>query len=234
MMTDLDSLAPHHGRTQQRPLLGMTVLVVEDSRYASEALRLMCLRSGARMRRADCLGSADRHLRVYRPSVVIVDPGLPDGSGLDLIAELDQATPRVAVILACSGDAASRAAALSAGANGFLAKPIESLGIFQQEILRHLPPERGPRGPYALSEEVIIPDPLAYREDLEHARALLSDGTDPGTRRYLAQFLGGVARAAGDDVLAEATAGLAGHAAEAGIARVMGLIETRLAARMAL
>ena len=86
MMTDLDSLAPHHGRSQQRPLLGMTVLVVEDSRYASEALRLMCLRSGARMRRADCLGSASRHLKVYRPSVVIVDPGLPDGSGLDLIA----------------------------------------------------------------------------------------------------------------------------------------------------
>lgn len=233
-MTDLDSLAPHHGRSRQRPLLGMTVLVVEDSRYASEALRLMCLRSGARMRRADCLGSAHRHLRVYRPSVVIVDPGLPDGSGLDLIAELDQAAPRVGVILACSGDAAGREAALAAGADGFFAKPIESLGIFQQEVLRHLSPERGPRGPYALSEEVVVPDPLAYRDDLEHAQALLSDGSDPGTRRYLAQFLGGVAHAAGDDVLAKAAAGLDGHASEAGIARVLSLIETRLAARMAL
>ena len=234
MMTDLDSLAPHYGRSQQRPLLGLTVLVVEDSRYASEALRLMCLRSGARMRRADCLGSAARHLKVYRPSVVIVDPGLPDGSGLDLIAELDQAVPRVGVILACSGDGATRDAALAAGANGFLAKPIESLGIFQQEMLRHLPPERGPRGPYPLNEEVIVPDRLAYRDDLEHAQTLLSDGPEPGTRRYLAQFLGGVARAAGDDILAEAAAGLDGHAAEAGIARLLGLIETRLAARLAL
>ncbi len=234
MMTDLDRLAPYPGRSRQRPLLGLTVLVVEDSRYASEALRLMCLRSGARMRRADCLGSAARHLRVYRPSVVIVDPGLPDGSGLDLIAELDQAAPRVGVILACSGDTAARATAMEVGADGFLAKPIESLGIFQQEMLRHLPPEHGPRGPYALNEEVIVPDPLAYRDDLEHAQALLSDGPEAGTRQYLAQFLGGVARTAGDDILAQAVAGLDGHAAEAGIARVLGLIETRLAARMAL
>jgi PleD family two-component response regulator len=71
--------------TAERPLLGLTILVVEDSRYASEAIRLMSLRSGARLRRADCLGSAERHLNVYSPTIAIVDLGLPDGSGLDLI-----------------------------------------------------------------------------------------------------------------------------------------------------
>jgi hypothetical protein len=43
-----------------------------------------------------------------------------------------------------------------------------------------------------------------------------------------------VARAAEDTGLAEAAAGLTGHCPEAGIARVMGLIDTRLAAQAAL
>ena len=46
-MTDLDSLARPRVPNAQRPLMGMTVLAVEDSRYASEALRLMCLRIGS-------------------------------------------------------------------------------------------------------------------------------------------------------------------------------------------
>jgi PleD family two-component response regulator len=233
-MTDLDSLAPQRAPSHQRPLLGLTVLAVEDSRYASEALRLMCLRSGARIRRADCLTSARRHLSVYRPSVVIVDPGLPDGSGIDLIADLAQAVPRVGVILGSSGDAVMHDAVLDAGADGFLAKPIESLGAFQQEMLRHLPQERCPAGPYALNDERIIPDRLAYRDDLDHVRSLLEQVPDHATLAYVAQFLGGVARAAQDKFLTEAAAGLNGHGSEAGIAQVLALVEARLTARMAL
>ena len=80
-MDDLEDLepTPAPAPSADRPLLGLTILVVEDSRFACEAMRLLCLRSGARIRRADCLRSARRHLRVYRPSVVVVDLGLPDG-----------------------------------------------------------------------------------------------------------------------------------------------------------
>ena len=103
-MDDFDAFASFTTASVSRPLLGMTVLAVEDSRFASDALRQMCVHSGARIRRADCLRSARRHLKVYRPSVMLVDLGLPDGSGLDLIEEMNRTTPRVEIILGMSGD----------------------------------------------------------------------------------------------------------------------------------
>lgn len=80
--------------TVNRSLLGLTVLVIEDNRLACEAMRLLCLRSGARIRRADYLKSVRRHLQVYRPSIAIIDLGLPDGSRLDLIVDLVAISPR--------------------------------------------------------------------------------------------------------------------------------------------
>ena len=74
-MDDLADFMTSRPPTSAHPLLGRTVLVVEDSRFACEAMRLLCLRSGARIRRADSLRSAGRHLQAYRPSVVIVDMG---------------------------------------------------------------------------------------------------------------------------------------------------------------
>ena len=114
--------------TKSRPLLGLTLLLVEDSRFTCEAVRMMCQRSGARLRRADCLKSAERHLLVYRPSVVIVDIGLPDGSGLNLIRKLHHETPRIPMILGTSGDELMHHSARKAGANGFLEGLCKSTG----------------------------------------------------------------------------------------------------------
>lgn len=187
--------------TAERPLMGLTVLVVEDSRYASEALRQMCLRSGARIRRADCVASARRHLNVYRPSVAIVDLGLPDGSGLDLIAGMHAAHPRVPILLGTSGaerEAAAQAC-LAAGADSFLPKPVASLAAFQAAILQHLPEALRPAGPRAASTSHVAADPVALREDLSHAMNLLAMDAPPVG--YLQRFLIGLARSSDDSTL---------------------------------
>ena len=134
-MTDSDGLTQIPRPTATRPLLGMTVLVVEDSRFACDAMRLLCLRSGARIRRADCLQSARRHLALYRPTVTIIDLGLPDGSGAELIAEVSTSLPRVAVVLGTSGDSFAEDVAYAAGADGFFPKPVENLATFQNTII---------------------------------------------------------------------------------------------------
>lgn len=187
--------------TADRPFLGLTVLVVEDSRYASEAVRLMCLRSGARIRRADCIGAAERHLHVYRPSIAIVDLGLPDGSGADLIARMDAMRPRVPVLLGTSGAdrATARSEVMKAGGDGFLAKPIESLAQFQNTIMSHLPADICARMPRPVDFGTVEPDPIAFREDLTHAIAILALEEPP--IGYLRRFLLGVARSARDTAL---------------------------------
>jgi len=238
-MDDADPFAPQRSPTGTRPLLGMTVLVVEDSRFASEALRLMCLRSGARIRRADCLRSARRHLQVYRPSVAIVDLGLPDGSGLDLIEELNRAVPRVGVILAISGDDANAPRARGAGADAFLAKPLESLGVFQHAILSALPVERRPAGPASVSDEVITPDRLAYRDDMTHIANLLDDHQEGPELDYVARFLSGVAKSAADTPLEQAAADLLraradGAVERAKLARLAAMVQDRLRDRIAI
>ena len=232
-MDTLDPLSPQRRPSIKRPLLGMTILVVEDSRFASEALRLMCLRSGARIRRADCLKSARRHLQVYRPSAVIIDIGLPDGLGVELIEELSRATPRVGVLLAISGDDSAEKAAMDAGADGFLSKPIDCLGTFQHAILSSLPPDRQPRSPCPVSTEVIEPDQVAFQDDMAHMADLLDDHQDGPVLDYVAQFLQGVAKAAEDGQLQAAARDLArartkGDAPKARVKRLIGLVQERL------
>jgi CheY-like chemotaxis protein len=226
-MTAPDPLPPRRASAAQ-PLLGVTLLVVEDSRLACEGLRLLAGRSGARLRRADSLESAERHLRAWRPGAVILDLHLPDGSGLDLLARLAAARPRIPAILATSGDPALEGAARRAGADGFLPKPVLSLSQFQAALLARLPAGR----PVPLSPECVAPDPAALRDDLAAARALIGRADRTA---YLTGFLRGVARSAGDTPLSDAVEAVAARpASRSALARLARLIEGRLDAAPAL
>lgn len=229
---DTDSFAFKPRPTAQRPLLGLTVLVVEDSRFASEALRLLCLRSGARIRRADSIAAADRHLTVYRPSVAIVDIGLPDGSGLDLIRQLNGARPRVTALLGTSGSDPEEAerAVEAAGGDGFLPKPMDSLAAFQTLILSHLPADMHPTRPRKADTSQVLPDALAYREDLSHAASLLDSDQPPVD--YLRPFLIGVARVAHDDALEARARALASTLSGPDVQDLQSMLSERIA-RMA-
>lgn len=238
-MDDNEPLILSQMPTARRPLLGLTILVVEDSRYACETMRLMCLRSGARIRRADCLRSARRHLQVYRPSVVIVDMGLPDGCGVDLIKELASASPRVSGLLGISGDPETEDLAMQAGADGFLAKPLASLGEFQQAVLAVMPEDRRPVGPRVVHTGEINPDLMAYRDDMNHAAGLLEDHQDGPMLDYVAQFLSGVARSAKDAPLAEAAGALVtaranGETPSGAVPALVEMVQDRISSRVAI
>jgi CheY-like chemotaxis protein len=235
-MDGLSDLIQTRAPTARRPLLGLTVLIVEDSRFASEAVRLMCLRSGARIRRADSLENARRHLAVYRPKVLLVDVGLPDGSGLALIEMLAKGNPRIEVIIGISGDAAVEADVLAAGADAFLEKPLGSLAQFQSVILDQLPADRQPPLPRLLQEDVLVPDPVALHDDLVQISTILNDPAKRERLAYVTQFLDGLARSAEDHKLGHAVSALEqcrtdGRNPAKEIAALLAMIDARLAAR---
>ena len=191
-----------------------TMLLVEDSRFAAEAVRLICRHAGIRLRRAETLADARRHLHSYRPELALVDLGLPDGSGLDLIAELAAMEARRPRIVAVSGDGERRADALAAGADAFCEKPLDLSG--------HLAAIVGVTGPQAqsvLDRDLLLPgggranvggaraDPMALHDDLKRAHALLRERGSVG---YAGQFVGGIARCLNDATLI-AAADLARH-----------------------
>jgi CheY-like chemotaxis protein len=191
---DVPSLPATHGAAAPLPLRGSTVLVVEDSRVTCDALRLIFRRTGARLRRAETLMAARAHLDCYRPDLVIVDLGLPDGRGEALIAE---ASAQGLPVLTLSGDPEGSVAALEAGAIAFVEKPIPSVAGFLR-LIRQLVAGVGaePQG-----EEIAAPqaDPLALRDDLARAVALVSGrDADPD---YATGFVRSLARASGDTEL---------------------------------
>ncbi|GAB1362242.1 response regulator [Rhodobacter sp.] len=207
--------------TGRLPLQGITLLAVEDSRFASDALRLLSLRSGARLRRTGTLEQARAHLRVYRPDVVLIDLGLPDGRGEDLIRQL-AATPARPVLLGMSGDPDGRGLALGGGCRRFRGKAAGRAGRLPAgDPVTSAGPGRG-----WLAEGEVIADPAALHDDLAQAVRALDACPAVEQRLYLAGFLSGLGRQNRDAALVEATRDLV--LPDIGAGRLARLLDERL------
>lgn len=195
------------------PLRGLTVLAVEDSRFASDALRLILTRAGARLRRVETLEAARAHLASYRPDLLIADLGLPDGRGEALIAA---ASAGGIPVLAISGDPDGRASALDAGAVAFFDKPFPSVAGFLRLVRQLLTGT----GPDVAAEAMEAPpaDPMALRDDLARAAALVEGAGDAG---YLSGFVRGLARTIGDAPLEAAAVRARDEAGRQALSRLL-------------
>ena len=88
-------------------------------------------------------------------------------------------------------------------------------------------------------DDNISPDHMAFQDDMAHIADMLQDPMDDGTLDYAAQFVGGVARSAHDDILETAALALAkarakGTSARSETATLAGLVQQRLSRKMAI
>jgi two-component system, OmpR family, KDP operon response regulator KdpE len=99
------------------------VQVVEDDRDVQTVLRLMLEAEGFRVLLAESCSAGDSSARAQRPDVSIVDLGLPDLDGIELIKSIRTWSPMPIIVLSARAAEAQRLAAFEVGADDYVIKP---------------------------------------------------------------------------------------------------------------
>jgi two-component system, OmpR family, KDP operon response regulator KdpE len=100
-----------------------TVLVVDDEPAIIRFVRASLGAVGHRVVAADNAAGALAAFTAEKPDVVILDLGLPDRSGLDVISQIRQSSVVPIIVLSARSDERSKVQALDLGADDYIAKP---------------------------------------------------------------------------------------------------------------
>ena len=124
----------------------LTVLVIDDEVQIRRLLKITLEASGMSVVEADTGRIGLEEAARSHPDAVILDLGLPDMGGLDVLRQLrewSKVPVLVLTVLAAEGD---KVAALDAGADDYLTKPFGSAELTARlrAILRRMPEENEP------------------------------------------------------------------------------------------
>lgn len=108
----------------------MRLLVIEDEPRIAEILKSGLQRAGFAVDVVQLCADAREALALTVYDAAILDLGLPDGDGLDLLAELRSAHNGVPVLVLTARDAVeNRVSGLDAGADDYLVKPFATVEL---------------------------------------------------------------------------------------------------------
>ncbi len=105
---------------------GSQILIIEDDAHIRRFVRLTLEAEGHALHEAENYRRGLIEAATRRPDLVVVDLGLPDGDGVDLIRELRQWSAIPVIVLSARSAEGSKIAALDAGADDYLVKPFGS------------------------------------------------------------------------------------------------------------
>jgi two-component system KDP operon response regulator KdpE len=121
------------------PSAGPVVVLIEDAPEIRRFLRASLLDQGYRLVEAETGREGLQAVETRQPELVILDLGLPDLDGLDIIRRLREWTAVPILVLSARGQEADKIAALDAGADDYVAKPfgVGELLARMRVLLRH-------------------------------------------------------------------------------------------------
>lgn len=124
---------------------GATILIVDDEPPIRRLLRTTLVAHEYRIVEAANGAEALSAMRHHRPDLVLLDLGLPDVDGLELIGRLRGLGHVPIVVLSSRGDEAAKVTALDSGADDYVTKPFgaEELMARIRAALRHRLQEQG-------------------------------------------------------------------------------------------
>jgi len=116
------------------------ILIVEDEAEIRRFVRLSLEAEGHEVHEADGVKRGLIEAGTRRPDLVVLDLGLPDGDGVDLIRDLRQWSAVPVIVLSARGGESDKISALDAGADDYLVKPFgagELMARVRAQLRRH-------------------------------------------------------------------------------------------------
>lgn len=148
------------------------ILIVEDDAHIRRLLKATLQRAGHEAVEAADARQALALLDIEHPDVVLLDLGLPDRDGLELIEPMRLRSAATLIVVSAREDSAEKVAALDLGADDYVTKPFDT-----EELLARIRTALRHQRTGTTDEASAIIDAGSVRIDLEYRR-VLRDGAE--------------------------------------------------------
>jgi two-component system KDP operon response regulator KdpE len=99
------------------------ILVIDDDEPIRRFLAVSLPEDAFSLLQASTAGEGERCLRAHTPDLLLLDLGLPDKDGVQIVRDLREWSDVPVIVLSARGSEGDKVAALDAGADDYLTKP---------------------------------------------------------------------------------------------------------------
>jgi len=147
------------------------ILLIEDNKKVQEFNKPLLEDSGFTVETAMTLAEARELVKRAIPDAIVLDIGMPDGSGLDFLRELRQTSKIPVLLLTGYGEDDDVVVGFESGCNDYLTKPY-TFGVLLVRLKNLL--QGAEQMPETITRGALTLDPLAGQAFLNEADLLLS------------------------------------------------------------